>query len=271
MLTEGFLAILVILACAAGIGLGTNAGGGATLSGTAAWQHHYAQWGGDRGLADVLAPFIRGSSNMITVLGLTPQLATAIMGVFVASFAATTLDSATRLQRYIISELISGSRPEAALGTLRRALAGRLGATCLAVVSAGALAFSDALTRDSTTGQLQGLANAGKGGLVLWPVFGATNQLLGGLALLVITVWLAMQRRSTLATAVPMIFMLAMTAWAIVELFIGFARPGENLRPQWHLALIAAMMLLLQVWITIEGVRLLIRRRAIDQPSGSAV
>ena len=46
-----------------------------------------------------------GSANMIESIGLSHALAVAIMGVFVASFAATTLDSACRLQRYVIAEL----------------------------------------------------------------------------------------------------------------------------------------------------------------------
>lgn len=189
---------------------------------------------------------------MIEVLGLSPALATAIMGVFVASFAATTLDSATRLQRYVIAELAGGGlgRKSERMG-LRGLLAHRYVATGLAVVTAGALAFSDALNRDPQSGAIVGLAGAGKGGLTLWPVFGATNQLLGGLALLVVTVWLARLKRPVWCTMVPMCFMLGMTGWAIVDLAIGFAR-GEGQR---HLAVIAVLMLALQVWIVIEGVR----------------
>ncbi len=261
MLTEGMLAILVILACAAGIGMGTLGSNQTLLTGDAAWAHHYATWGGDRGLADVLAPFIRGSANMIETLGISPALATAIMGVFVASFAATTLDSATRLQRYIIAELAASSRPRHQLGKLGRAISNRYGATMLAVISAGMLAFSDAIARNPRTGEFNGLASAGRGGLILWPVFGAINQLLGGLALLVITVWLAKSRRPTLCTAIPMTFMLAMTAWAIVELLRTFAIAGEGLTPQWHLAAVAAIMLVLQIWISFEGIRLLFNSR----------
>lgn len=249
MLTEGMLAVLVILACAAGIGLGSQIDGplGAELlTGREAWLHHYGTWGGDSGLASVLAPFIGGAANMIETIGLDRSFALAIMGVFVASFAATTLDSATRLQRYVIAELVKGERDT--VGPIRRAMGSRFGATALAVVSAGALALSDAWE--------VGLAEAGKGGMTLWPIFGATNQLLAGLALLVVTVWLVRQERPIWVTAVPMVFMLAMTAWAIATLIGQFARSDGAV----HLLAIAVMMLALEVWIVIEAAVLVKQR-----------
>ncbi|MCL4222663.1 MAG: carbon starvation protein A [Phycisphaerales bacterium] len=308
MLTEGFLAVLVILACCAGIGMGTfdptlltpipaspalgheYASVGGTLTGVVAWQHHYATWGGEAGLGSMLAPFVIGSANMIESIGVSHALAVAIMGVFVASFAATTLDSATRLQRYVIAEL-AGARPDnlcsasvcgscgcsvrgLASGTrcpecnadLRRPerapqsrLAGVVGnryvATSIAVLTAGALALSDAPS--------VGLTRAGMGGLILWPVFGATNQLLGGLALLVITVWLVRRRIPAWATAIPMAFMLGMTGWAIVGLMQQFLLPLSSGEPvKWHLVVVSALMLVLELWIVIEGVRVLGSRSA---------
>ncbi len=314
MLTEGFLAVLVILACCAGIGIGTFdpqllmpviqsfAAGtepmlGGSIHGTAAWQHHYATWGGDAGLGSMLAPFVTGSANMIEAIGLSHALAVAIMGVFVASFAATTLDSATRLQRYIIAELAGhrpinlpasaicdacghdlyglpgdSSCPECDSGDRRHAhqprtgIAGFVGnrfvATAIAVVTAGILALSDAPS--------VGLANAGKGGLILWPIFGATNQLLGGLALLVITVWLARRKVTPWLTGIPMIFMLIVTGWAITSLVVQFLRPLSDGNPvQWHLIVIGIIMLIFEVWIVIEalGVMRTIRR---SEPTLSA-
>jgi len=246
MLTEGFLAVLVILACAAGIGLGTSGG----LVGREAWLHHYATWGGDRGLAANLAPFVVGSANMIETIGINHALAVAIMGVFVASFAATTLDSACRLQRYVLMELFGGGPATGAASLRVPVLSNRWGATALAVLSAGMLALSDVPTR-----RWEG---AGMGGLVLWPVFGATNQLLGGLALLVVTVWLVRQRRPVWVTAVPMVFMLAMTGWAIAELIGVFYAGGTA---KLHLLVVSVLMLGLEVWIVVEAVGVVGRGR----------
>jgi len=247
MLTEGFLAVLVILACVAGIGLGTSwVDGSATLTGREAFLHHYATWGGDKGLGAKLEPFIVGAANAIATIGVSRELAVAVMGVFVASFAATTLDSSTRLQRYVIAELAGGApQTGAATGRFRvRWLTNRYAATTVAVLTGLGLALSDAFSN--------GLTAAGTGGLILWPIFGATNQLLAGLALLVITVWLMRQSRSPWVTAVPMVFMLAMTGWAIALLLQGFAQADG-----WRNGLllgISGVMLLLEAWIVLEAV-----------------
>ncbi|MDX9910738.1 MAG: carbon starvation protein A [Phycisphaerales bacterium] len=256
MLTEGFLATLVIIACVAGIGLGTQADG-ATLTGAAAWRHHYATWGGDSGLKSIIAPFVTGAANMIETLGLSHALALTAMGVFIASFASTTLDSATRLQRYVIEELAGRGRAPGE-GFRVPILTNRYVATGVAVVSAGALALSDALARDPTTNKLKGLENAGRGGLTLWPIFGATNQLLGGLALLVVTVWLVRQRRPAWVTAIPMLFMLVMTAWAIGAMVMQFAgQAGKQ-----HLLIVSGLVLLLELWIVAEAAALVFSGRA---------
>ena len=54
----------------------------------------------------------------------------------------------------------------------------------------------------------------GKGGMILWPMFGATNQLLGGLAFLVIGFYLWRRNKPVWFLALPMLFMLIMPAWA---------------------------------------------------------
>ncbi|MCF8120183.1 MAG: carbon starvation protein A, partial [Deltaproteobacteria bacterium] len=134
MLMEGALATLVIIAVAAGIGMGyTPKGGTETLTGVAAWTTHYSSWAAAAGLGSKVSAFVDGSANMIVVLGIPKVFALAIMGVFVASFAGTTLDTATRIQRYVIAELA---------GDLRlNFLTGRYVATAIAVGSALVLAF----------------------------------------------------------------------------------------------------------------------------------
>jgi carbon starvation protein len=256
MLTEGFLATLVILACVAGIGLSAGVGDN-PATGSAVWQQYYGTWGGERGLGAKLQPFIEGSANMMQSLGVSSSFAVALMGVFVASFAATTLDSSTRLQRYIIAELAGGGKETGAAGFRIPVLTNRYVATAAAVLTGLALAVGDAFS-PTDEGVMVGLSGAGKGGLVLWPIFGATNQLLAGLALLVITVWLVRMKRSAWVTAIPMVFMLTMTGWAIVELMRGFASEvGRN--PM--LLGVSILMLVFEVWIVIEAGALLLRYR----------
>lgn len=246
MLTEGFLATLVIIACIAGIGLGSATG---DFTGTAAWQHHYAQWGGDSGLGDKLAPFIVGSANMIEQLGINHAIAITIMGVFVASFAATTLDSATRLQRYIIAELAGASSPKAT-NPLQRTIQNRFVATAIAATTGLALALSDIPAR--------GLSGAGLGGLTLWPIFGATNQLLAALALLVLSIWLIKSKRPAWVAILPMSFMTIITLSATMSLTATFANQNNTI-----LLILSSVLLGLQIWILIEAGRVILKHRTV--------
>jgi carbon starvation protein len=243
MLTEGFLAVLVILACVAGIGLGVpemidGKSTGNTLAGTAAYAAKYDSWG--TAGQGAISAFVEGSANFIRALGLPGKFAVALMGVFVASFAATTMDSACRLQRYVTQELgaATGIKP----------LKNKHIATVFAIVIAGAIASMP------MAGEKWELANLGKGGLILWPLFGATNQLLGGLAFLVILFWMWRRDLPIWFVAIPAVFMLILPAIAMIsQLFIGDAAwiTGEN--PNLLLSAIGITTLVLEAWILVEA------------------
>lgn len=224
MLLEGVLAVFVIVAVAAGIGYGAE-------DGAAAWKAHYANWGAAAGLAPKLQAFVDGSSNMLEAMGIPENVGFAIMGVFVASFAATTLDTATRIQRYVISELATAARV--------KPLANRYVATLVAVVTAGVLALAD---------------GEGKGGLILWPLFGAMNQLLACLALLVVTTYLKKKGKPIYYTLVPAAIMFVVTGFAMAHNISDFA--GEGL-PQLHLLIISIIVMALEVWMVAEAVKVL--------------
>ena len=123
------------------------------------------------------------------------------MGVFIASFAGTTLDSSTRVQRYIISELAQTMKLPY--------VANKWVATGIAVISAACLAFSSGID--------------GKGALALWPLFGAVNQLLGGLALSVASVYIKQRKGHWfLITWIPAVLILTGTMWASIHNQIQF-------------------------------------------------
>jgi len=232
MLLEGMLAVIVIIACGAGIGLGLEKAG-VTYTGTEAFAQQYASWASAKGLGAKIAAFVTGAGNLVSGLGLPKNVVLTLMGVFVASFAATTLDTSTRLQRYIVSEIAESCKVPA--------LGKKHPATFIAVFTALLLAFS---------------SGGGKGALALWPLFGAVNQLLAGLALLVVTVWLAKKKIPIIYTAIPMAFMIAMTSWAMKINLVDFYFNGK-----WLLFSIGAVITLLQVWMVIEGVIVLARLR----------
>jgi carbon starvation protein len=245
MLMEGFLATLVILACGAGLGLGVTTAGGETLIGEAAWAERYASWGAAKGLGAKVGAFVDGSANFLMALGLSAGVAVALMGVLVASFAGTTLDTACRLQRYVIQELGRTLSPED--GGVFAWLKNKHGATIFAVCIAGAMAAVPPSGSEWT------LANAGKGGLILWPLFGATNQLLAGLCFMVITFYLWRRGKPVWFLVIPMIFMLIMPLWAMLHQL--FSAPGwlvgEN--PDYLLGGIGLATVALEIWMIFEG------------------
>lgn len=282
MLTEGFLAVLVILACVAGLGLGITGAEGAVLTGAAAYEARYASWSAATGLGPTVAAFVDGAGNFLGALGIPVAIATALMGVLVASFAATTLDTACRLQRYVIQELAMTFSPSmaessctgcgaelrlnqlhcTACGTPHPQAPGRLnplywlthkhGATLVAVVTAGAIAAMPA------PGNPWAWEHLGTGGLILWPMFGATNQLLAGLAFLVICFWLWRRKLPVWFVVLPMIFMLIMPAWAMTVQLIEWTG-SEHVN--WPLVVMAVATLALEAWMIVEAVLLWPRTR----------
>lgn len=250
MLLEGFLATLVILACVAGIGLGITGKDGGLLLGEAAFADRYSSWAAVGGLGAKVGAFVDGSANFLRALGLPAQFAIALMGVLVASFAATTLDTACRLQRYVVQELA------ASLGAQRASLSvnpiswlrDKHGATIFAIVVAFLMAAVPP----------EGLAwtweNVGKGGMILWPMFGATNQLLGGLAFLVIAFWMWRRRLPVWFVVLPTIFMLIMPAWAMTyQLFAEGSGWMDADVKNWPLILVAVATLALEAWMIVEA------------------
>jgi carbon starvation protein len=283
MLTEGFLATLVILACVAGLGLGaTSVDGSQFLTGVDAYEARYASWGAAGTLGAKVGAFVEGSANFLKALGLPASFAVALMGVFVASFAATTLDTAARLQRYVIQELASTFAPrvspsalpseaydlddnrkgvDRATGTATDArshawnpfvwLTNKHGATLFAVLIAGIIAALPG-----------GPGKApGTGGLILWPLFGATNQLLAGLAFLVIIFWMWRRGLPIWFVALPTLFMVVLPGIALgIQLFgekgwLSALRTEGNDNPVYAIILIAiaGATLALQIWMIVEA------------------
>ena len=227
MLLEGTLATLVVVAVAAGIGMGYATKAGETLTGIAAWTTHYSSWAAAAGLGSKISAFVDGSANMIATLGIPKGIGVVIMGVFVASFAGTTLDSATRIQRYVVAELFTDIKMDF--------FANRYVATIIAVGSALILAF--------VTGA------SGKGALTLWPMFGAVNQTLAALALIIITLYLQSKGGiKWMFAGFPALFMAIMTIWAVIVNQTKFLGAHNML-----LTVINLCILVVAVWVVIEG------------------
>jgi len=228
MIMEGTLATLVIIAVTAGIGMAYQTKDAGMLTGAAAWTEHYSSWAASAGLGSKVSAFVVGAANMAAAVGVPKSVAIVIFGVFVASFAGTTLDTATRLQRYVVQELAGHFN----IGFLK----GKYSATAFAVITALILAFYNG-------------AN-GIGALTLWPLFGAVNQTLAGLTLIVLTVYLKSKGGTKyLLTAIPAVFMIIMTIWALFINEANFIGAGNIL-----LLVVNAIVIVIALWVAFEGI-----------------
>ncbi len=234
MITESFLAVLVIVAAGAGLGMGLETDGG-LLQGADAYRHHYASWSSANGLAAKLDAFIIGSANLFSALGVPVKYGAAFVVVFIVSFANTTLDSAARIQRISLQEIFTRQN-----GTIRRPMNNRYLATALIVLAASSMTF---------------FKPGGQGAMVLWPLFGSLNQLMAALALGVVTVYMASRKMPVWYTMLPMLVILILTLWAMVENLGGFITDGE-----WLLVALSGLILGLTAWLTVSSMLALFRR-----------
>lgn len=227
MLLEGALAVLVIIACTAGLGMVVN-DEGLRVATPEAWEAFYRLEFSQMQLKEAVGAFVIGAGNMIHALGIPNELAIGIIATMVACFAATTLDTATRLQRYVIQEL--------GLAIKVPALGNKYVATGIAVTTAGAMALT------------AGPQGPGSGGLILWPLFGATNQLLAGLAFLVIAFYLIRHSKPVWFLVLPLILMIILPGWAMIYQLFGFFEEGRM-----GLVVIGVFVQALQVWMVFEA------------------
>jgi carbon starvation protein len=232
MIGESLLGLLAVLACTAGL---YGRGG---LTAAEVWKQTYVDWGSIAGSLEAkVGTFITGAAHFIEQLGVDQQVATAFVAVVVVSFALTTLDSATRLLRFNISE-IADTLGLAALGN-------RYVTSGLAVATIGFFAFYEIGGKPA--------------GIALWTLFGTTNQLLAALALLTVTLYLKQRGKNPFYTGIPMLFMLVSTLTAMVSNlwdFMGKWNEGGSV-----LFVVGLMLLVLAVWMTVEAALCLVRGR----------
>ncbi|MTI51277.1 MAG: carbon starvation protein A [Alcanivorax sp.] len=216
---EGALALAAIIAATAG------------FASLADWQAVYTSFG-----QGSLTAFVDGGAFILAAgTGMEVTVAATLLTVMAALFAGTTMDTGLRLQRYIFQEWGEIYN----IGWMRKALP----ATLLSVASCLILAF--------------GAGGAdGSGGLLIWPLFGTTNQLLAGLTLLVITVMLVRRGRPTLYTLGPLVFLLVMTLAALLMQLRDFFEK-EN----WFLLGLDLVVLVAAVLVTLECVAALRRAK----------
>lgn len=213
MLAEGALALLVIL----------------LMAGALFWGRAPEGFGGFV-FQDLLAgsaniAFGNGFGRAVAALGVPLAYGVAFGTLMLNAFILTTLDTSTRIARYILSENFSRRAPL----LKNRFLAAGLGLALAAVVAAG---------------------NAWQ---QIWPAFGAANQLIGALAMLVITAYLLAQAKPTIYTLVGAAFMLVTTEAALAYQLVTIYLP----KGQVALTVAAAVLVFLGLAVAFEAVRAL--------------
>jgi carbon starvation protein len=217
MLTEGLLATLALLAVAAGLG--------------AEWQSRYPDWltAGKSALAN----FVHGAGTLVSAVGVPLALAKVFVATVAVGFALTTLDTGARLIRYNLQELGRAWR-----------ITPLVNPTLSTLLAVGLIGFFALLKApDPVTGELKSV------GALLWQLFGASNQLLAALSLLVVSLYLRSLGRPTLYTLLPMCLMLVATLTALVIGMQGFAAKGNTL-----LLGVSAIIFTLAVWLVGEAI-----------------
>ena len=230
MVGEGTLALASLIAAVAGISLVSqcNLPSVGTVS-DLNWHIYYDTWA--NATTNKATAFVLGGGALIESIGIPAPLAKTIMAVLVISFAATTLDTATRIQRFILMEIGDASHITP--------LQNRYTATLIAILPALALTLWN--VTDPVSGTLL------KAGWVLWPIFGASNQMLAALILMMISIYFWKKNKTVLPLILPFIFLSVTTVASLLTHAMFFM--GNNRL----LFVIVAILLLLTLWMLYEG------------------
>src|SRR5690606_3888347 len=165
-----------------------------------------------------------GDVLLVDGLGMPAQLGSTMLATMAILFAATTMDTGLRLQRFVVQEAAE----------LAGVKVGTLASTVVALAVCMALAF--------------GAGSDGSGGMVIWPLFGTNNQLLAALTLAVISVILIRKGRNPLFTMVPLVFLLLMSVYALI-VQLGTFLEQRN----WLLLGMDVVILVAALWVSFEA------------------
>ena len=180
-----------------------------------------------------VAAFVDGGGAIVNAgLGIPTSLSATILATMAVLFAATTMDTGLRLQRFVVQEI--GQVVGIKLGTAV--------ATVIVLAVCLGLAFSAGAD--------------GSGGMIIWPLFGTTNQILAGLTLSILAVMLMRKRRPVLPIMIPLLFVLVVSVYAALIQLGTFYRDGN-----WLLLILDAIIVVAAIWVIVESAIALNRAR----------
>ncbi|MGI6704257.1 MAG: carbon starvation protein A [Clostridia bacterium] len=167
--------------------------------------------------------FSDGIGNFMTSFGIPFEIGKSFVALAVSAFALTSLDTGTRLGRFIMEEFFYDASKEK-----QNPLANRYVSTLITVILGGWLAMTS--------------------WSVIWPVFGSANQLLAGLALLSVAIWLKKSGRNYSMFTLPMTFMMIVTLLALIQLMQANLASGNLI-----LVVIPALLFVLAIVLAVQG------------------
>lgn len=223
MIGESLLALMAVMATTAG-----------AFTTHAQWANYYGSWEKAAGLHQKLGVFIQGTGQFVHQLGVPVNMAEAFISVVVVAFALTTVDTGARLLRFNVEEIGQ------TIGV--PVLGNRYLSTAIAVAAIGFFAFFE--------------VNGQRAGLFLWTLFGTTNQIMAGLTLLTVTIYLYRKRQPILYTLLPMLLVLSAT---ISGMGIGVYQAIQN--RQWTVMAVGGFILLLALWVVVEAILVVVNIR----------
>ncbi|KRQ87159.1 Carbon starvation protein A [Caloramator mitchellensis] len=165
--------------------------------------------------------FASGVATFMSSFGIPLEFGKVFIILAFTAFALTSLDTATRLGRYIFQELFESVAGKGSVWT------NMYTATIATIVASGLLLLY--------------------GYQKIWPIFGSANQMLAALALLALTAWLLRLGKNILVTLLPMIFMFAVTLTALVVLMKNYF-----IAKNFVLVVVAAILFILAVVLIFE-------------------
>lgn len=168
--------------------------------------------------------FASGISYFMNSFGVPVSIGKVFVTLAFSAFALTSLDTATRIGRYIFQEFFEGK--EGREGK-KSPLSNMYVATGITVIASLGLVIY--------------------GYEKIWTIFGSANQLLSGLALLAVTAWLARNGKKTIMTLIPMVFMFLVTLSAL-----GLSVKNYYIGKMWILLIIALLLFILSLVLIAE-------------------
>ena len=116
---------------------------------------------------------------------------------------------------------------------------------------------------------LKGPTGMGSGGMLLWPLFGATNQLLAGLAFMVTAFYLWRRNKPVWFVILPMIFMIILPGWALAWQLFNVESGWWYSEGKLLVAIIGSITLALQLWMVLEALMMWPKAKGVIEPAMS--